>query len=172
LSFKFKRLLNRRYEHPLLIEGREKTEWVLPITVHAPPPRTPTSGSRNEKLFSLDPMWVNTWRYYTSLIFTELVGINRYMYSFSEKDLIIVGLHWTCSTHHLIYMVITMMSESRWQWGKVGVVLGILVPWILSPPWLLYLSLVQDSLFYVLLKKTQKGIFDPCWQPLITCFDI
>jgi hypothetical protein len=24
----------------------------------------------------------------------------------------------------------------------------------------------------VLLKKTQKGIFDPCWQPLITCFDI
>ncbi|KAK2405963.1 hypothetical protein QL285_041755 [Trifolium repens] len=49
-----------KYEHPLLIEGREKTEWVLPITVHAPPPRTPTSGSRNEKLFSLDPMWVNT----------------------------------------------------------------------------------------------------------------
>jgi hypothetical protein len=50
------------------------------------------------------------------------------------KDLIIVGLHWTCSTHHLIYMVITMMSESRWQWGKVGVVLGILVRWILSRP--------------------------------------
>lgn len=49
-----------KYEHPLLIEGREKTEWVLPITVHAPPPRTPTSGSRNEKLFSLDPMWVHT----------------------------------------------------------------------------------------------------------------
>ncbi|XP_004510145.1 uncharacterized protein [Cicer arietinum] len=49
-----------KYEHPLLIEGREKTEWVLPITVHAPPPRTPASGSRNEKLFSLDPMWVHT----------------------------------------------------------------------------------------------------------------
>lgn len=48
-----------KYEHPLLIEGREKTEWVLPITVHAPPPRTP-SGSRNQKLFSLDPMWVHT----------------------------------------------------------------------------------------------------------------
>ncbi|XVF44541.1 hypothetical protein PTKIN_Ptkin02bG0132800 [Pterospermum kingtungense] len=24
-----------RYEHPLLIEGRDKSEWVLPITVHA-----------------------------------------------------------------------------------------------------------------------------------------
>ncbi|XP_058743379.1 uncharacterized protein LOC131616143 [Vicia villosa] len=49
-----------KYEHPLLIERREKTEWVLPITVHAPPPRTPTSGSRSERLFSLDPMWVHT----------------------------------------------------------------------------------------------------------------
>ncbi|KAJ1399414.1 Reduced growth phenotype protein 1 [Sesbania bispinosa] len=48
-----------KYEHPLLIEGREKTEWVLPITVHAPPPRNPASGSRNEKLFSLDPLWVH-----------------------------------------------------------------------------------------------------------------
>ncbi|KAK9141931.1 hypothetical protein Syun_011331 [Stephania yunnanensis] len=28
-----------RYDHPLLIEGRDKGEWVLPITVHAPPPR-------------------------------------------------------------------------------------------------------------------------------------
>lgn len=52
--------LNHRYEHPLLIEGREKTEWVLPITVHAPPPRgAPASGTRSEKLFSLDPMWVH-----------------------------------------------------------------------------------------------------------------
>ncbi|OIW18844.1 hypothetical protein TanjilG_25287 [Lupinus angustifolius] len=49
----------KKYEHPLLIEGRDKTEWVLPITVHALPPRTPASGTRNEKLFSLDPMWVH-----------------------------------------------------------------------------------------------------------------
>ncbi|OIW17634.1 hypothetical protein TanjilG_28984 [Lupinus angustifolius] len=49
----------RKYEHPLLIEGRDKIEWVLPITVHAPPSRTPASGTRNEKLFSLDPMWVH-----------------------------------------------------------------------------------------------------------------
>ncbi|XP_020228357.1 uncharacterized protein LOC109809447 isoform X2 [Cajanus cajan] len=50
----------KKYDHPLLIEGREKTEWVLPITVHAPPPRAPPSGTRNEKLFSLDPMWVHS----------------------------------------------------------------------------------------------------------------
>ncbi|TKY68828.1 RAB6A-GEF complex partner protein 2 [Spatholobus suberectus] len=49
----------KKYEHPLLIEGREKTEWVLPITIHAPPPRAPASGTRNEKLFSLDPLWVH-----------------------------------------------------------------------------------------------------------------
>ncbi|XP_057457064.1 uncharacterized protein LOC130748005 [Lotus japonicus] len=47
-----------KYEHPLLIEGRERTEWVLPITVHAPPPRTSASSTRSEKLFSLDPLWV------------------------------------------------------------------------------------------------------------------
>ncbi|CAJ1948847.1 unnamed protein product [Sphenostylis stenocarpa] len=50
----------RKYDHPLLIEAREKTEWILPITVHPPPPRAPASGTRNEKLFSLDPMWVHT----------------------------------------------------------------------------------------------------------------
>ncbi|KAI9100724.1 hypothetical protein K1719_024086 [Acacia pycnantha] len=46
-----------KYEHLLLIEGREKCEWVLPITVHAPPPRT--SGTRSEKPVSLDPLWVH-----------------------------------------------------------------------------------------------------------------
>ncbi|KAF7844967.1 Rgp1 protein [Senna tora] len=45
-----------KYEHPLLIDRREKCEWVLPITVHAPPSRNP-SGTRSEKSFSLDPMW-------------------------------------------------------------------------------------------------------------------
>ncbi|XP_028787333.1 uncharacterized protein LOC114743299 [Neltuma alba] len=49
--------LNLKYEHPLLIEGREKCEWVLPITVHAPPSRT--SGTRREKPVSLDPLWVH-----------------------------------------------------------------------------------------------------------------
>ncbi|KAK2967037.1 hypothetical protein RJ640_003393 [Escallonia rubra] len=47
-----------RFEHPLLIEGRDKCEWVLPITVHAPP--LGASAARNEKAFSLDPLWVRT----------------------------------------------------------------------------------------------------------------
>ncbi|XP_010097749.2 uncharacterized protein LOC21406643 isoform X1 [Morus notabilis] len=47
-----------RYEHPLLIEGREKSEWVLPITVHAPPPCASAPHTRNEKPFSLEPLWV------------------------------------------------------------------------------------------------------------------
>ncbi|KAK9911240.1 hypothetical protein M0R45_035161 [Rubus argutus] len=38
-----------RYEHPLLIEGRDKSEWVLPIVVHAPPGVGPSGHSRNEK---------------------------------------------------------------------------------------------------------------------------
>ncbi|XP_021288129.1 uncharacterized protein LOC110419407 isoform X2 [Herrania umbratica] len=49
-----------RYEHPLLIEGRDKSEWVLPITVHAPPPGTPAARSRSEKPFSLEPLWVRS----------------------------------------------------------------------------------------------------------------
>lgn len=48
-----------RYEHPLLIEGRDKSEWVLPITVHAPPPGTSGGHNRGEKLFSLEPLWVH-----------------------------------------------------------------------------------------------------------------
>ncbi|KAF5779291.1 putative reduced growth phenotype protein [Helianthus annuus] len=43
-----------RFEHPLLIEGRDKCEWVLPITVHAPPF---TTHSRTEKPASLEPLW-------------------------------------------------------------------------------------------------------------------
>ncbi|OWM77465.1 uncharacterized protein LOC116209175 [Punica granatum] len=49
-----------RYEHPLLVEGRDKCEWVLPITVHAPPSRSPAAQSRSEKQFSLEPLWVRT----------------------------------------------------------------------------------------------------------------
>ncbi|KAG5241620.1 Immunoglobulin E-set [Salix suchowensis] len=49
-----------RFEHPLLIEGRDKSEWVLPITVRAPPPRAPAAHSRNEKGFSFEPLWVRT----------------------------------------------------------------------------------------------------------------
>lgn len=49
-----------RYEHPLLIEGRDKSEWVLPITVHAPPSGAPTGHNRNDKPFSLEPLWVRT----------------------------------------------------------------------------------------------------------------
>ncbi|KAI4353091.1 hypothetical protein L6164_002065 [Bauhinia variegata] len=46
-----------KYDHPLLTAGRDKCEWVLPITVHAPPPRNAASGTRSEKPFSLDPLW-------------------------------------------------------------------------------------------------------------------
>lgn len=49
-----------RYEHPLLIEGRDKSEWVLPITVRAPPPGPQAGLARNEKPFSLEPLWVHT----------------------------------------------------------------------------------------------------------------
>ncbi|KAI3460662.1 hypothetical protein Pfo_017325 [Paulownia fortunei] len=49
-----------RFEHPLLIEGRDKCEWVLPITVHAPPLGAAAAQTRNEKLFSLEPMCIRT----------------------------------------------------------------------------------------------------------------
>ncbi|KAF5749880.1 hypothetical protein HS088_TW03G00206 [Tripterygium wilfordii] len=49
-----------RYEHPLLIEGRDKSEWILPLTVHAPPPATPAVRNRNEKPFSVEPLWVHS----------------------------------------------------------------------------------------------------------------
>ncbi|WMV54220.1 hypothetical protein MTR67_047605 [Solanum verrucosum] len=42
-----------RYEHPLLVEGREKCEWVLPITVHAPPGGAPAAQTRNDRGQSL-----------------------------------------------------------------------------------------------------------------------
>ncbi|KAH7525271.1 hypothetical protein FEM48_Zijuj06G0207300 [Ziziphus jujuba var. spinosa] len=49
-----------RYEHPLVIEGRDRSEWVLPITVHAPPGGASVSHTRNDKPFSLEPLWVRT----------------------------------------------------------------------------------------------------------------
>ncbi|KAJ0229880.1 Immunoglobulin [Hirschfeldia incana] len=50
-----------RYEHPLLIREREKCEWVLPITVHAPPPRTSSAAqNRGDKLVGLEPSWVRS----------------------------------------------------------------------------------------------------------------
>ncbi|GMJ06720.1 Loss of TGN [Hibiscus trionum] len=50
-----------RYEHPLLTEGRDKCEWVLPITVHAPATGAPAVvRSRSEKPFSLVPKWIHS----------------------------------------------------------------------------------------------------------------
>jgi hypothetical protein len=49
-----------RYEHPLLVPEREKSEWVLPITVHAPPPRTSGAQNRGDKLFGLEPSWIRS----------------------------------------------------------------------------------------------------------------
>ncbi|KAL3830294.1 hypothetical protein ACJIZ3_019096 [Penstemon smallii] len=49
-----------KFEHPLLIEGRDKCEWVLPITVHAPPLGPAAAQSRNEKQSLMEPLWVRT----------------------------------------------------------------------------------------------------------------
>ncbi|KAM0922826.1 hypothetical protein ACQ4PT_005925 [Festuca glaucescens] len=38
-----------RYEHPLLVEKREKGDWVLPITVYAPPQRRRATHGRNDR---------------------------------------------------------------------------------------------------------------------------
>uniref|UniRef100_A0A0E0ABX4 Uncharacterized protein n=1 Tax=Oryza glumipatula TaxID=40148 RepID=A0A0E0ABX4_9ORYZ len=38
-----------RYEHPLLVEKREKGDWVLPITVYAPPLRRQAIHGRNDR---------------------------------------------------------------------------------------------------------------------------
>ena len=38
-----------RYEHPLLIEERERGEWTIPILVHAPLPRTEKSNVTRER---------------------------------------------------------------------------------------------------------------------------
>ncbi|CDY66873.1 BnaAnng23150D [Brassica napus] len=49
------------YEHLLLVREKEKCEWVLPITVHAPPPRTSSAAqNRGDKLFGLEPSWVRS----------------------------------------------------------------------------------------------------------------
>lgn len=42
-----------RYEHPLLVDEREKGDWVLPITVYAPPLRAEAAHAINEKTFSV-----------------------------------------------------------------------------------------------------------------------
>uniref|UniRef100_A0A7N0VEP1 Reduced growth phenotype protein 1 n=2 Tax=Kalanchoe fedtschenkoi TaxID=63787 RepID=A0A7N0VEP1_KALFE len=49
-----------RYEHPLMIEGRDKTEWLLPITVYAPPPAASTTHVRNNKSLFMEPLWVRS----------------------------------------------------------------------------------------------------------------
>ncbi|XP_073285935.1 uncharacterized protein [Primulina huaijiensis] len=45
-----------RYEHPLLIEGRDKCEWILPITVHAPPLGAAATQTRNQRPFSSETL--------------------------------------------------------------------------------------------------------------------
>ncbi|KAI3464391.1 hypothetical protein Pfo_021054 [Paulownia fortunei] len=49
-----------RFEHPLLIEGRDKCEWILPITVHTPPLGAAAAQIRNERPVSLEPLWIRT----------------------------------------------------------------------------------------------------------------
>ena len=46
-------MISARYEHPLLIEGRDKGDWVLPITVHAPGPRSQAATAKTERSLSL-----------------------------------------------------------------------------------------------------------------------
>ncbi|XP_010688707.2 uncharacterized protein LOC104902585 [Beta vulgaris subsp. vulgaris] len=47
-----------RYGHPLLVEGRDKCEWFLPINVHAPPPGAAAAHARSRKNLSREPFWV------------------------------------------------------------------------------------------------------------------
>lgn len=47
-----------RYDHPLLVDGRDKCEWCLPVTVHAPPPGAAAAHARSRKNLSLEPFWV------------------------------------------------------------------------------------------------------------------
>ncbi|ONK68689.1 uncharacterized protein A4U43_C05F14860 [Asparagus officinalis] len=49
----------KRYEHPLLIVEREKGDWVLPITVFAPSPRSNAAHLKSENL-SLGSLWIRT----------------------------------------------------------------------------------------------------------------
>ncbi|KAH9616395.1 hypothetical protein KSS87_007307 [Heliosperma pusillum] len=46
-----------RYEHPLLVEGRDKCEWCLPIIVHSPQSGAATSHSKARKNPSFEPLW-------------------------------------------------------------------------------------------------------------------
>ncbi|CAO2814034.1 unnamed protein product [Amaranthus hypochondriacus] len=48
-----------RYGHPLMVEGRDKCEWFLPITVHAPPSGpAPAHPRTTNNLSSLQPFWL------------------------------------------------------------------------------------------------------------------
>lgn len=47
-----------RYDHPLLVEGRDKCEWSLPITVFAPQPGAAAAHARSRKNASFEPLWV------------------------------------------------------------------------------------------------------------------
>eukprot|EP00249_Psilotum_nudum_P020513 c27737_g1_i1 orf=439-2274(-) len=38
-----------KYDHPLLIEGRERGEWSVPLVVHAPLPKTQTAVMRRDR---------------------------------------------------------------------------------------------------------------------------
>ena len=38
-----------RYAHPLLVEKREKGDWVLPLTVYAPPVSRRATHGRNDR---------------------------------------------------------------------------------------------------------------------------
>ncbi|PKA62422.1 hypothetical protein AXF42_Ash009308 [Apostasia shenzhenica] len=46
-----------RCEHPLLVEEREKGDWVLPITVYAPPLRAHVLNARNDMAISLGSLF-------------------------------------------------------------------------------------------------------------------
>eukprot|EP00252_Welwitschia_mirabilis_P001311 TRINITY_DN11197_c0_g1_i2.p1 TRINITY_DN11197_c0_g1~~TRINITY_DN11197_c0_g1_i2.p1 ORF type:complete len:553 (-),score=84.58 TRINITY_DN11197_c0_g1_i2:366-2024(-) len=48
------------YEHPLMVDEREKSEWILPITVCSPLPRVNASFTRKEKHFSPNGIWINS----------------------------------------------------------------------------------------------------------------
>lgn len=46
-----------RYEHPLLVNEKEKGDWVRPITAFAPPSRSHAANMKSVNL-SLGSLWV------------------------------------------------------------------------------------------------------------------
>ncbi|KAL8153783.1 hypothetical protein V2J09_011543 [Rumex salicifolius] len=71
-----------RYDHPLLVEERDKCEWVLPITVHAPQPGASATQNQSRRNQSLQPLWTRN----AKLVSVQLGGSITIQASFFSKS--------------------------------------------------------------------------------------